>query len=494
VSLLMLNISKDETKFNDLEEKMWKKKMQEGLNELREQLREIDNKLLKNKNNKELEVKDFQKTTVKCKFGDLEFYRRRYKLKRNGETRIVYLLDIYLELGYSGQYSQSIVEMVIKEAIEKSYRKTAETIRETTNVSITHTIARKILIDFSEKHIEKLEKEKLKLYEKGYIEGEKEQKIIYEEADGIYISKQNRKKNKAKRKGKKLKSEIKIGIIHEGFEKRYSNDFRVKNKQMIATTKSAKYFKRLVDMAIGTKYKENKIERIIINADGADWCKDIAESPKERYQLYMFHIQKRITEAVTNREYKELMSGIVKTNKPEYIFNIIYNYKVELEYDKNYEELEKIQELEKYLRNNEKGLLRYQYDLGLTEKEIEKLEETEYRNLGTEESQVYCGCRKRMKKNRTSWSDRGSEAMVKVISYVKSNMLEDLITGKMEKEIESEISERIPEPKKVKKVKVGKIRYATQNTILESLTGFRKLKVKGLLRNKSFNEMRIIGN
>ena len=222
----MLNISKDETKFNDLEEKMWKKKMQEGLNELREQLREIDNKLLKNKNNKELEVKDFQKTTVKCKFGDLEFYRRRYKLKRNGETRIVYLLDIYLELGYSGQYSQSIVEMVIKEAIEKSYRKTAETIRETTN-------------------IEKLEKEKLKLYEKGYIEGEKEQKIIYEEADGIYISKQNRKKNKAKRKGKKLKSEIKIGIIHEGFEKRYSNDFRVKNKQMIATTKSAKYFKRL---------------------------------------------------------------------------------------------------------------------------------------------------------------------------------------------------------------------------------------------------------
>ena len=490
----MINISKNERRFNDLEEKMWKKKMQEGLKELKEQLREIDNRLLKNKNNKELEVKDFQKTTIKCKFGDLEFYRRRYKLKKDGEIKIVYLLDIYLELGYSGQYSQSIVEMVIKEATEKSYRKTAETIREATNVSITHTAARKILIDFSEKHIERLEKEKLKLYEKGYIEGEKEVKIVYEEADGIYISKQNRKKNKAKRKGKKLKSEIKIGIIHEGFEKRYSNDFRVKNKQMIATTRSAKYFKRLVDMEIGTKYKENVIERIIINADGAGWCKDIAESPKERYQLDMFHIQKRITEAVTNKEYKELMSGIVRTNKPEYIFNIIYNYKVELEYDKNVEELEKVKELEEYLRNNEKGLLRYQYDLGLTEEEIGKLKETEYRNLGTEESQVYCGCRKRMKKNRTSWSDRGSEAMVRVISYVKSNMLEDLITGEMEKAIEIEMNERIAEPKKVKKSKVGKIRYATQNTILENLTGFRKLKVKDLLRNKSFNQMRIIGN
>ena len=487
----MINITKNAIKFNDLEEKIWKKKIQEGLEELKDQLRKIDNQLLKDKNNAELEVKDFQKTTIKCKFGDLEFYRRRYKLTKNGETKIVYLLDIYLELGYSGQYSKSIVELVVKEATEKSYRKTAETIRETTNVSITHTAARRILIDFSENHIKKLEKEKLKLYEKGFIEGQKELKMIYEESDGIYISKQNRKKNKKSRKGKRLKSEIKIGIVHEGFEKRYSNDFRVKNKQMVATIKSAKYFKRLVDMTIGTTYKENAIEKIVINADGAGWCKDIAESPKERYQLDMFHIQKRITEAVTDKEYKMLMSNIVKTNKPKDIFNIIYNYKVELEYDENEEELKKVKELEEYLRNNEKGLLRYQYDLGLSQEEIEKLDETEYRNLGTEESQMYCGCRKRMKKNRTSWGDDGAEAMVKVISYIKSNLLDDLITGRMEKAVQKELVERIEEPREVKKIKLGKIKYATQNSILESLTEYRKID---LLRNKTFNQMRIIGN
>lgn len=490
----MINITNNGIKFNDLEEKMWKQKMQEGIEELRIQLVNIDNALLKNKNNKDLTVKDFQKTTIKCKFGDLELYRRRYILKKDGKTSIVYLLDIYLELGYSGQYSQSIVELVLKEATEKSYRKTAETIRETTNVSITHTAARRILIDFSENHIKKLEKEKLKLYEKGFIEGQKEQKMIYEESDGIYISKQNRKKNKKARNGKRLKSEIKIGIVHEGFEKRYSNDFRVKNKQMVATIKSAKYFKRLVDMTIGTTYKENAIEIIIINADGAGWCKDIAESPKERYQLDMFHIQKRISEAVTDIEYKKLMSNIVKTNKPKEIFNIIYNYKVELEYDENEEELKKIKELEEYLRNNEKGLLRYQYDLGLSQEEIEKLDETEYRNLGTEESQMYCGCRKRMKKNRTSWCDEGAEAMVKVISYIKSNLLENIITGRMEKAIQEELFERIEEPRKVKKIKIGKIKYATKNSILESLTGFRKMKVKDLLRNRSFEEMKIMGS
>ena len=43
----MLNITNNEIKFNDLEEKMWKKKMQEGLDELRDQLQRIDNQLLK---------------------------------------------------------------------------------------------------------------------------------------------------------------------------------------------------------------------------------------------------------------------------------------------------------------------------------------------------------------------------------------------------------------------------------------------------------------
>lgn len=107
---------------------------------------------------------------------------------------------------------------------------------------------------------------------------------------------------------------------------------------------------------------------------------------------------------------------------------------------------------------------------------------------------MYCGCRKRMKKNRTSWSDRGAEAMVKVISYIKSNLLKDLITGNMEKEIQKELNEREPEPVKIKKIKQGKIKYATKNSIIESLTGFRKQKLIELLRLKGFNEMRIIGN
>ena len=43
-------------------------------------------------------------------------------------------------------------------------------------------------------------------------------------------------------------------------------------------------------------------------------------------------------------------------------------------------------------------------------------------------------------------------------------------------------------------VKVGKIKFATKNSILESLVGFKKQRVSELIRNKGFNEMRLIGD
>ena len=96
----------------------------------------------------------------------------------------------------------------------------------------------------------------------------------------------------------------------------------------------------------------------------------------------MAHIQKKIYDAVKDEEYLKLMQGIVYTNKPEQILNIIYNYKVELEYDRKEEELNKVKELEEYLRNNKEGLLRYQYKLGFSKEEINRLIE-KYPTLGT---------------------------------------------------------------------------------------------------------------
>ena len=63
----------------------------------------------------------------------------------------------------------------------------------------------------------------------------------------------------------------------------------------------------------------------------------------------------------------------------------------------------------------------------------------------------------------------------------------------MDRTIQQELFERIEDPQKVKKIKLGKIKYAAQNSILESLTEESKQKVIDLLKNKRFSEMRITG-
>lgn len=133
--------------------------------------------------------------------------------------------------------------------------------------------------------------------------------------------------------------------------------------------------KKIEDTTIGTTYKEYAIKNIVINGDGADWTGSIVEGAKEIFQLDMAHIQKKIYMAVSDVEYLKKMQEVVYTEDAKDIFSLIYNYKVELEADEKIAELEKVKELEEYLRNNEEGLQRYPYKLGYKEEQLEDKKE-----------------------------------------------------------------------------------------------------------------------
>lgn len=197
----------------------------------------------------------------------------------------------------------------------------------------------------------------------------------------------------------------------------------------------------------------------------------------------MAHIQKKIYMAVSEEEYLKKMQDIVYIEQAKDIFSLIYNYKVELEADGKTAELEKVKELDEYLRNNEKGLQRYQYKLGYKEEQLEEIKE-ELPSLGSEESQMYCVCRDRMKKNRTSWSVIGAESLLKVIMNKMNGTITEIITNKAEKKIKEELESRISELKVVKKKKENKIIYAGRYEIANNFTGRAKQHVLDLLRDK----------
>ena len=495
-------LSNEKINFKSLEEKTFKEMMKLGREIIQDELRLLD-KLIKDYRDKEIFVpKDFQATTIKTKLGEIPIARRRYKMVIDGKVKWIYLLDELLEINDFGLYSQGIVEMVTREITKKSYRETAKTISEDTDNTISHTAVRNIVLKLGEK-IKKLEEERIKLYEEGKIEGEKETQYIFCEHDGIYIKKQKSKKHKGKKKfkvkhfkkkkGKKKKNgiELKIAVIHEGKEPRYTNDYKLKNKIIVGTAGKAKDLKKIEDTTIGTIYKEHTIKNVVINGDGADWTGNIVEGAKEIFQLDMAHVQKKIYMAVSEEEYLKKMQEVVYTEEAKDIFSLIYNYKVELEAGNKIGELEKVKELEEYLRNNEDGLKRYQYKLGYKEDQLEEHKE-DLPSLGSEESEMYCTCRDRMKKNRTSWCVEGAEALLKVIMNKMNGTITEVITNKAEKKIKEELANRIPEPKIVKKQKENKIVYAGRYEIANNFTGRAKQHVIDLLRDKKCSELMLI--
>ena len=498
----MSMLSNEKINFKSLEEKTFKEMMKLGRKIIQDELRMLDKLILDYRDKEVFKPKDFQPTTIKTKLGEIPIARRRYKMVINGETKIIYLLDELLEINDFGLYSQGIVEMVTREITKKSYRETAKTISEDTDNTISHTAVRNIVLKLGEK-IKKLEEEKIKLYEEGKIEGEKETQYIFCEHDGIYIKKQKSKKHKGKKKikvrhfkkkkSKKKKNgiELKIAVIHEGKEPRYTNDYKLKNKVIVGTASKAKDLKKIEDATIGTIYKEHTIKNVVINGDGADWTGSIVEGAKEIFQLDMAHIQKKIYIAISDEEYLKKMQDIVYTEQAKDIFSLIYNYKVELESDNKLSELEKVKELEEYLRNNEKGLQRYQYKLGYKEEQLEEKKE-ELPSLGSEESHMYSVCRDRMKKNRTSWSVKGAEALLKVIMNKMNGTIEEIITKKAERKIKEELASRIPEPKVVKKTKENKIVYAGRYEIASNFTGSTKKYIIDLLKGKKCSELMLI--
>lgn len=495
-------LSNEKVNFKSLEEKTFKEMMKLGRKIIQDELRMLDKVILEYRDKQVFKPKDFQATTIKTKLGEIPIARRRYKMIINGKIEWIYLLDELLEINDFGLYSQGIVEMVTREITKKSYRETAKTISEDTDNTISHTAVRNIVLKLGEK-INKLEEEKIKLYEEGKIEGEKETQYIFCEHDGIYIKKQKSKKHKGKKKfkvkhfkkkkGKKKKNgiELKIAVIHEGKEPRYTNDYKLKNKIIVGTTSKAKDLKKIEDMAIGTTYKEHTIKNVVINGDGADWTGNIVEGAKEIFQLDMAHIQKKIYMAVSDEKYLKKMQEVVYKEQAEEIFSLIYNYKVELDADNKIVELEKVKELEEYLENNKNGLQRYQYKLGYKEEELEEIKE-ELPSLGTEESQMYCTCRDRMKKNRTNWSVKGAEALLKVIMNKMNGTIKEIITKKAEKKIKEELASRIPEPKVVKKKKESKLVYAGRYEIANNFTGRAKQHVLDVLREKKCSELMLI--
>ena len=134
-----------------------------------------------------------------------------------------------------------------------------------------------------------------------------EEIVKVEEADGLWINLQGEdrkeglekqkqdceKKNKVFNPKTKIKTELKLHVMYEGWKKDDPRHSLI-NKQYIAGIMKPKEIAELRDARVFQKYNVEKIKLRATNGDGAKWTKGITVKDGN-YQKDQFHIMQEIT-------------------------------------------------------------------------------------------------------------------------------------------------------------------------------------------------------
>lgn len=408
-------IAENGVTFKELEKNIYSWVCELGRQFTTEFLERYDRKLMEERDKNRYRHKGLRQTTIKTVYGEVTYQRAVYEVtEEDGLRHYVYLLDETLELANVGLISTNMAELLVKGITELSYRECAAKVSGMTGQRISAMGVWNVIQALGEKACEE-EKELVEEYKKGHIQGEKEVPVLFEEADGVYIKLQG----KDRKKSRDGKAEVKVGIAYDGWKRTGKGRYELPDKVVVAGLSDAKEFHEYREAAIARKYNLDEVCERILNADGAAWIKKVKDK-STCFQLDPFHRNKAVKEKIHNGKAARDIMELLEEEKTEELFEYLELYKNSLWEEK---EIKDVEELVRYYRNNEEGLLPYQSQ-GL--KLPEHPEGLEYRNMGTMENHVWSVVARRMKHNHTSWSRRGGNHLSKILAKKCSGKLQEV--------------------------------------------------------------------
>jgi len=159
---------------------------------MQEFLMGVDKELAESRNKAELRHKGSRTTTLKTLMGEIAVSRNLYrKIKDDGSVEHIYLLDEALGLDTIGFISPNLVEKILEHSCEMSYREVSQAVSDFTNQTISHQGVWNIVQAVGEKQIE-AESRLVKAYKNNELSGSKKIPMLFEEADGLWLSMQGK--------------------------------------------------------------------------------------------------------------------------------------------------------------------------------------------------------------------------------------------------------------------------------------------------------------
>lgn len=446
----MYNISLNDSAldFKTLEQGIYRTVCEVACDILKDVLGVLDKKLMATRNTDEYRHKGIKKTHVHTVMGIIEYGRRIYEYQnKEGKKQYIYLLDEYLNNEKIGHVSTNLAEKVVERSLEESYRKTAQAIESTTNANLSHTTAWSVIQKVGTRLREK-EEHLVGRYEHGQLKGSQEVDVLFQEADGVWLSMQGKDRPK-----KASKKEMKIAINYEGFKKRegQKEGYQVHNKTICAGIHKSHDFKKLWEAKIANQYNVDEIKTRIVNGDGDPWIKPDLRQEGVHFQLDPFHISREVLRKVPDKKQAQELNKLLREGKIDESFKYLTH--LLLEYNKDEDAFVKLEKLYNYLSNNHEGLVPYR----LRGLDLPKLPDgLMYRGMGTMEGNVCDVVTLRMKNRKMSWSEEGANNLAKLLCARASGTLYKKLDGIFNDTVSEEMVEEIIEVIQLSAAQVNK--------------------------------------
>ena len=290
-------IKENRVTFKDLEKNIYSWICQIGRQFTSEFLERYDQMLMRERDKSKYRHKGTRQTTIKTVYGEVTYSRVVYEVtEEDGTRRFVYLLDETLELENVGLISTNMAELLVKGITELSYRSCAAKVSEMTGQSISAMGVWNVIQALGEKVCEE-EKALVESHKKGCLHGEKEVPVLFEEADGVYISLQGKDRKQCRQD----KAEMKVAVAYDGWKKTGKDRYTLPEKVVVAGFAKAKEFHEYREAAIAERYNLDEVSQRILNADGASWIKKVKDK-STCFQLDPFHRNKAVKEKIHNQK------------------------------------------------------------------------------------------------------------------------------------------------------------------------------------------------
>ena len=341
-------LTKENVSFKDLEQICFKIACEFAKQMLKTMLEEYDKKIMESRNKQLYRNKGLKGTTVKTIIGEVEYNRRMYI--NTEEKKSVFLMDEQLEIKGIGEVSEGIINIIIDNIKELSYRACAKAISEMTGLEISSVAIWNIVQDLGEQ-IKGLEKEKVSAYEEDMLEsGKKEISVLYQEADGVMICTQGedrkkqfeeyRKAHPNEEIPKKVRNvEIKLGMTYEGWKEIGKDRYGLVGKEFVAGYMTGEEMSKITNANLYGKYNMKKVEIRALNSDGGSWIKKLW-TKDAIIQADPYHFEEKIRTCIRDEEDVQKMKELYY--KRNYIEMIKLIEELKFKYDGEYEEVKSV--------------------------------------------------------------------------------------------------------------------------------------------------------